>query len=173
MNFKLKEGIAILERTPQLLKDWLSGLPHNFVNNNEGPDTWSPYDVVGHLIQGEKDDWITRSQIILSGSKTPFHPFDRFAQFEHSKGKPLDELLDEFIELRKKSLDDLHALNIQESDLAKTGIHPGLGEVTLRQLLSTWVAHDLGHIVQISRTMARQYTNEVGPWTKYLSVFDR
>lgn len=173
MQFEIKEGILILERTPKLLQDWLSGLPDNFIHNNEGSDTWSPYDIIGHLIQGEKDDWIPRAKIIISGEERSFEPFDRFAQFEHSKGKSLVELLDEFRALRNENLNNLKELNIQEGDLDKTGIHPELGEVTLRQLLSTWVAHDLSHIVQISRTMARNYAEEVGPWTKYLSVFTR
>lgn len=174
MEFKLHEAIQILEKTPALLTGLLADLPEGFTHNNEGPDTWSPYDVIGHLIQGEKVDWISRAKIILSDQNDiPFEPFDRFAQFDNSKGKSLEQLLSEVAELRRDNLVSLKAMQIGENDLNKKGIHPELGETTLRQLLSTWVAHDLGHIIQITRVMAKQYTEEVGPWTKYLSLFHK
>lgn len=170
MQFKLEEGIAVLKRTPRVLDVMLRGLPEDWVRNNDGPETWSPYDVVGHLIHGEKTDWIPRVEIILNDPQRPFTPFDRSAQFKASEGKSLNQLLDEFATLRAQSVSKLKKLHLQPADLAKQGIHPEFGAVTLRQLLATWVAHDLGHIVQISRTMARQYKEEAGPWTAYLST---
>ena len=140
---------------------------------NEGENTWSPYDVVGHLIHGENTDWLPRTKIILQqGADTAFVPYDRFAQFENSKGKSLQELLSEFKILRKANIDELKYLNIGSEELKLTGIHPEFGGVTLKQLLSAWVVHDLGHIVQISRVMAKQYKEETGPWTKYLKVLN-
>lgn len=166
--------MLILERTPTVLKELLESLPEDWTAPNEGPDTWSPYDVIGHLVHGEQTDWITRTKIILEhGESRPFDPFDRFAQFEKSKGKSINELLDEFAKLRKSNLDELKSLNITESDLDKPGMHPGLGKVTLSNLLSCWVVHDLGHIAQISRVMAKQYTSEVGPWFEYLGILKK
>ncbi len=174
MEFNLNTAIEILERTPQVLATLLSGLNQEWIQNNEGPETWSPYDVMGHLIHGEKTDWITRTEIILSNNATKtFTPFDRFAQFEESKGKTVSELLNEFQNLRSKSLTTLKAKEITPEDLKKTGIHPHFGAVTLAQLLATWVAHDLGHLAQISRVMAKQYKEEVGPWRNYLPILDR
>ncbi|WP_420318696.1 DinB family protein [Ekhidna sp.] len=171
MQFNLEKSILVLERTPAVLKQLLHGLPEEWATSNEGPETWSPYDVVGHLIQGEKKDWIPRTMIILEhGEKQPFTPFDRFAQFEESKGKSLIELLEEFEKLREKNIVELKGLNITEKDLQKTGMHPGLRQVTLENLLAAWVVHDLGHIHQISRVMAKQYKREVGPWTEYMGV---
>ena len=171
MEFDLDEAMAALSRTPAALKAMLNGLPRNWVENNEGPETWSPYDVVGHLIHGERVDWIPRAKIILDhGAARPFDPFDRFAQFEESKGKTLGELLDEFAELRDRNLTILREMNISADDFGKTGQHPALGRVTLKELLATWVTHDLDHIAQIARTMAKQYATEVGPWQAFISI---
>ncbi len=171
MEFNLSHATDILQRTPQSLSILLKDLPTDWTNQNEGPDTWSPFDVIGHLIHGEKTDWIPRAKIILSDlPNKAFVPFDRFAQFENSKGKSLNDLLKEFTELRKANLETLNTMQLDEKKLAMTGIHPEFGPTTLRQLLSTWVAHDLGHIIQISRVMAKNYKDEVGPWKKYLKV---
>lgn len=174
MEFDLADGIAVLERTPSTLSTMLSALPGDWVDGDEGPDTWSPYVIVGHLNHGERTDWIPRAQIILSqGSDHRFTPFDRFAQFEESKGKSLSELLREFAELREENLGVLTGWNLSDTQLALKGEHPELGTVTLRQLLATWVAHDLGHIAQTARVMAKQYRDAVGPWRAYLPVMDR
>ncbi len=174
MKFNLAEAIPILERTPDVVTLLLSGLPESWTHQNEGPDTWSPYDIVGHFIHGEKTDWIPRAKIILEDNpdKT-FEPFDRFAQFENSKGKSLDLLLAEFARLRKENMEALKSLTVTEETLKWKGTHPELGVVNLGQLLSTWVTHDLGHIAQISRVMARQYKGEVGPWMAYIPVLSR
>ena len=174
MNFNLTNSIEILERTPQTLISLLSGINNEWIQNNEGEDTWSPFDVIGHLIHGEKPDWIARLEIILSVSETKtFAPFDRFAQFEESKGKTINELLTEFEQLRRQNLALLKSKNITLEDLQRTGIHPAFGTVTLQHLLATWVAHDLGHIAQICRVMAKQYKSEVGPWRAYLPILDK
>lgn len=165
MNFDLDRATDILSRTPRVIRELLSDLPENLIRANEGGDTWSPFDVVGHLIHGEKTDWIPRAKIILGdGEDRTFEPFDRFAQFEASEGKSVTALIDEFESLRKENLRELASMNITESDLEKTGAHPELGTVTLAELLATWVVHDLDHIVQISRTIAKQYEDDVGPW---------
>ncbi len=171
MEFNLSESIQILGKTPAVLSTLLENLTEAWIRTNEGEDTWSPYDVVGHLIHGEKTDWIPRALIILGPleDKT-FEPFERFAQFENSKGKSLRELLTEFSQLRSENLQKLKSLNIDEKALQRTGIHPEFGTVTLKQLLSAWVVHDLGHINQITRVMAKNYKNEAGPWPKYLSI---
>lgn len=170
MQFNLQKSIPILERTPSVIRGLLSGLDDEWISNNEGLETWSPYDVVGHLLHGEHSDWIARIKITMNNDGGQYVPFNRAAMFEESKGKSLPRLLDEFEDARKHNLQELKQINITEADLDKTAIHPTFGRVTLRQLLSTWVAHDLSHIVQISRTMARQYKEEVGPWQEYLSV---
>jgi hypothetical protein len=171
MDFDLEKSIEILERTPAVLQALLSGLSDEWTMQNEGPDTWSPYDIIGHLIHGEKTDWTPRMQIILSDSPDKnFIPFDRFAQYNDSKGKSLQELLDEFGELRKKNIGLLRQQHISESDLKKTGIHPTFYAVTLEQLLSTWTVHDLNHIAQAVRVMAHQYKTAVGPWTAFLKI---
>jgi hypothetical protein len=167
----LEESVAILTRTPAALNALLRDLPEAWTTATEGPGTWSPYTVIGHLIHGEKADWIPRLYIILEhGPARAFDPFDREAQFRDSKGKPLPQLLDEFSALRGESLDRLRALNLQPAQLELPGTHLALGPVTVRQLLATWTAHDLGHILQVSRVMARRYREEVGPWAEYLSV---
>lgn len=171
MNFDLNKSIEILERTPTVLENMLSGLHDDWLVTNEGSDTWSPYDVIGHLIHGEKTDWIPRMKIILSESDDKnFIPFDRFAQFTESKDKTMAQQLAEFKQLRTKNLEYLRSLHIDEAAFDKKGIHPAFGEVSLRQLLATWTVHDLNHIVQISRVMAKQYKEAVGPWVEYLKV---
>ena len=171
MDFKLNDAVALLAKTPPVLMAMLEQLPSQWINNNEGANTWSPFDVLGHLIHGEQTDWIPRAKIILEfGESRAFDVFDRLAQFEHSRGKTIDDLLTEFESLRQGSLTELKALNLTEADLQKTGTHPEFGQVTLEQLLATWVTHDLSHITQISRTMAKQYTEAVGPWRAYLSI---
>ena len=173
MQFNLTRSLEILERTPILIESYLSGLSDEWIHQNEGGNTWSPYDIVGHLIHGEKTDWIVRAKIIIyqEGDRT-FSPFDRFAQFNDSKGKSLAQLLEEFKWMRNDNLNELRAMNITEQMLDLEGIHPELGVVKLKQLLATWVAHDLGHIAQISRVMANQYKHEVGPWQAYLGIIN-
>lgn len=171
MEYQLDQAKEILRRTPGTLNALLADLPNEWVMSNEGPDTWSPYDVIGHLIHGEETGWIPRTRIILEeGEARPFDRFDRFAMFENSKGKSLTELLAEFERLRGESLRQLDELNLTPELLAKQGTHPGLGVVTLSQLLSAWVVHDLGHIRQIVRVMAKQYGEAVGPWTQFLTI---
>ena len=167
--FTLESGLEVLERTPGALRALLEGLSPIWTSATEGPDTWSPYDVVGHLIHGERTDWMARVGIILKDGGT-FHTFDRFAQFRESEGKSLAQLLDEFAAARQENLQKLRGLNLTEADLDRTGIHPKFGTVTLRQLLSTWVAHDMDHVMQISRVMGKQLKDDVGPWTEYLRV---
>lgn len=171
MEFSLEKSLEILERTPAVLTLLLQQLDAEWTSNNEGGDTWSPYDIIGHLIHGEKTDWMPRAEIILSGKpERNFVPFDRFAQFEASKGKSLQQLLLEFEALRSENLQRLRSKNLTGQDFEKTGIHPAFGEVTLSQLLATWAVHDLNHISQISRVMAKQYIEAVGPWVAYLGI---
>ena len=170
MDFDLTKGVAVLERTPDVLRSMLAGLPREWRDGTEGPETWSPYVIVGHLIHGERTDWIPRARHILAEETRPFERFDREAQFRESRGKSLRELLETFARLRRESLDALEAMHLGEADLARTGNHPELGVVTLAQLLSTWTVHDLDHVAQIVRTMAKAYGAAVGPWTAYLSV---
>jgi len=169
--FALDEATAVLARTPATLDAMLRGLPDGWIQAHEGGETWSPFDVIGHLIHGEQTDWVPRARIILEhGEARAFDKFDRFAQFELSQGRTLDSLLDEFAVLRRANLRDLAALEITEADLDRRGAHPGLGVVTLGQLLATWVAHDLDHVIQVARVLARQYSDAVGPWRAYLRV---
>ncbi len=171
MDFDLHTAVPVLTRTPAVLDALLRDLPSPWVSSTEGPDTWSPYDVVGHLIHGERADWMPRVEHLLAhGEAVPFPPFDRFAQFEASKGRSLPELLDTFRELRTDSLRRLAALGLSTADLGRTGRHPEFGRVTLGQHLATWVVHDLDHLVQIARVMGRQYAEAVGPWRKYLRI---
>ncbi|MSO62613.1 MAG: DinB family protein [Acidobacteria bacterium] len=171
MDCDLHTAVPLLSRTPEVLDVLLRDLPSAWVSRTEGPDTWSPYDVVGHLIHGERTDWMPRAEHLLAhGEAMPFPTFDRFAQFEASKGKSLPELLDTFRELRADSLRRLAALRLTTADLDRTGQHPEFGRVTLGQHLATWVAHDLDHLVQIARVMGRQYTEAVGPWRQYLRI---
>jgi hypothetical protein len=170
-EFSLTDSVAILARTPATLDALLRGLPDIWVLANEGTDTWNAFDIMGHLIVGERTDWIPRVRIILeNGEARPFDAFDRFAQSKENPDRSLDELLDEFARLRRENLVALEAFNLQPEDLNRRGKHPALGVVTLSQLLSTWAVHDLTHIHQLSRVMAHQYRDAVGPWSAYLGV---
>jgi hypothetical protein len=169
--FLLAEATARLAVTPRVLDAWLRDLSEPWTTAHEGGDTWSVFDVIGHLIHGEETDWIPRVKIILEhGDTCVFQPFDRLAPFEHSAGRTLVDRLDAFAAVRERSLQELAALHISASDLDRRGRHPQFGGVTLRQLLATWVAHDLDHISQIARVLAHQYSEEVGPWRAYLRV---
>ena len=169
----VEEATAVLERTPGALNALLRGLPDGWIVAHEGGESWSPYDVIGHLIHGERTDWIPRVRRLLEhGESLAFEKFDRFAQFDESKGKTLASLLDEFAEVRGQSLRNLAALNLTAPDLDRRGRHPAFGAVTLRQLLATWMAHDLDHVSQIARVIARQYSDEVGPWRAFLRIIN-
>jgi hypothetical protein len=169
-QFKLPEAVAVLERTPVVLSKLLDGLPDSLIRTTEGEGTWSPYDVIGHLIHGELTDWIPRANHILTGKTTPFEKFDRNAQFTASQGKSLADLLAEFARMRQQNLQTLAELKLTAADFSRPGTHPELGSVTLGQLLATWVVHDLDHIGQVARVMAKYHSSNVGPWTAYLSI---
>jgi hypothetical protein len=170
-EFSLTEAISVLSRTPATLDALLRGLPDVWVRGDEGKDTWNAFDIVGHLIYGERTDWMPRVRIVLeNGEARPFDPFDRFAQLKESQDKSLEHLLDDFARLRRENLTALLALNLQREDLARRGRHPALGAVTLSELLATWAVHDLTHVHQLSRVMAHQYRGAVGPWRAYLGV---
>jgi hypothetical protein len=172
--FDLAEAIELLRRTPRVLETWLTGLPDGWTRQNEGPGTWSPYDVVGHLVHGEKTDWLPRARHLLRhGTSVPFEPFDREAMFRDSAGKSLADLLADFARRRQESLEGLAALSLSDPDLDREGLHPELGRVTLRQHLATWVAHDLTHLGQVARVMAKLHRDAVGPWRVYLPLLDR
>ncbi len=174
MKFTLDKSLEILERTPNALISMLQGISADWTTANEGDETWSVYDIIGHLIHGEKTDWVPRTDIIISEScDKVFIPFDRFAQFENSKGRTLSELLAKFKLLRDSNVAQIRSKNLSVKNLEEKGIHPAFGEVTLSQLLSTWVVHDLNHIAQISRVMAKQYIAEVGPWKEYLGILQK
>ena len=174
MEFELAHAVDILRRTPATLNSLLRDLPEPWPVQNEGPETWSAYDVIGHLIHGEEADWIPRARIILEdGESRAFTPFNRESMFEKSKGKSIKELLDTFARLRAESLRELDELNLTPELLEKRGLHPELGGVTLSQLLATWVVHDLSHIGQIVRVMSKQYGDAVGPWKAYLPILTR
>ncbi|MES2892258.1 MAG: DinB family protein [Bacteroidota bacterium] len=171
MNFNLDRSIEILERTPAVLTALLQGISEEWTAVNEGGESWSAYAIVGHLIHGEKTDWIPRVAIILDeNADKNFDVFDRLAQFEAGKTKTLEELLVEFKSLREEGLHYLRSQHITAETLSATGTHPAFGEVSLSQLLATWVVHDLNHLAQISRVMAKQYQHEVGPWIAYLGI---
>ena len=174
MDFSLDAAVEVLTRTPSALRAMLSGLPSRWTGGNEGPDTWSPQEIVGHLIHGEETDWIPRVKVILTkGESQAFEPFDRFAQARRFAGWSLERLLDQFGELRADGVATLRGWRLTPEQLALRGRHPELGQATLSQLLASWVVHDLGHIAQISRVMAKQYTAAVGPWKAYLPVLTR
>ncbi len=174
MDFDLARGIPTLARAPQVLTALLVDLPEVWTAANDGADTWSAYDVVGHLIHGERTDWIPRARRILDkGRSVPFDTFDRTAQFAESRGKSLHDLLTEFAELRAGNVRDLEALRLTASDMRREGMHPQLGVVTMGQLLTTWVAHDLNHVGQVAEVMSRQYREAVGPWRAYLDILGR
>jgi hypothetical protein len=171
MNYDLEKSIAVLERTPATLRAMLLGLPEAWVMSNEGGDSWSPYDVVGHLVSLERSDWIPRTRTILEfGTSRDLNPVDRFAMFTESKGKSIETLLDELAQLRQESIATLRGFNLTEADFERKGRHPAFGEITLGQLLATWTVHDLNHIHQIAQTMSRQYLDAVGAWREYLLV---
>ena len=171
MEHNLEHSISLLARTPAALDALLRDLPEVWTLQNEGVDTWSPFEIVGHLIHGERTDWMPRAKIILQfGESKAFDPFDRWGQQREFQGKSLPQLLEEFARLRSENLRALRALNLQPADLARRGRHPALGAVTLSQLLAGWVVHDLTHLHQISRVMAQQYREAVGPWSAYLGV---
>jgi uncharacterized damage-inducible protein DinB len=169
-GFAIDDAIAVLKRTPASLRALLEGLPQFWIRSTEGQEAWSPYDVLGHLIHGERTDWIPRARHIMAGETRPFIPFDRNAQFQESQGKTLAELLTTFGELRRNNVEALRAMNLSDADLERKGLHPALGEVTLAQLLATWVVHDMDHLAQVARTMAKAYGEATGPWTAYLSI---
>jgi hypothetical protein len=174
MELQLGNVKEILIRTPTTLNSLLRNLPDEWTRSNEGPETWSPFDVVGHLIHAEEADWIPRARIILEEGETgTFKPFDRFAMFEKSRGRSLSELLDSFEMLRKENVISLEQMKLKPEMLERRGTHPEFGLVTLSQLLSTWAVHDLGHVGQIVRVMAKQYGEAVGPWRAYLPVLTR
>ena len=175
MKYTVEQAIEILERTPAvltaLLTALLEGLSDDWIINNEGPETFSPYDVVGHLIHGEKTDWTARAKMILEfGNTKTFERWNRVAMYEESKDKSLQQLLNEFAAIRKENIIWFTSLQLTEIDLDKKGMHPVLGDVTLRHLLSTWVVHDLTHIAQITRVMAKQYKEEMGPWPDFFRI---
>ena len=171
MAFRFNEALPVLQRTPSVLRPLLLDLPEAWISANEGPGTWTPFDVIGHLIHGERADWIPRVEHILQyGDTVPFPVFDREAMFAASKGRTLTELLDTFEELRTESLNRLAALGLTNDDLTRLGKHPEFGAVTMGQHLAAWVAHDLGHVSQVVRVMARRYSTAVGPWRAYLSI---
>lgn len=169
-GFNLDDAVAILERTPATVSALLVGVPERWARATEGDESWSPYDVVGHLIDGERTNWLPRARHILAGETRPFDPFDRTAHFTESQGKSLDELLTAFAELRRENVAALGGMNLTSADLSRTGQHPEFGEVRLAQLLATWVVHDLNHVAQIVQTMAKVYADAVGPWSVYLSI---
>ena len=174
MDFQVDEAIAILQRTPGTLAALLRGLPDGWTRSTEGADTWSAYDIVGHLLHGEEGNWIARAQMILAdGEGRPFAPFNRTAMFTKYDGYSLDQLLDAFAEARSRNLETLRALDITPEKLGLTGTHPALGKVTLSQLLSAWTVHDLNHMGQIVEVMAQQYADAVGPWKAYLAILTR
>lgn len=174
MNFDLTHALPVLERTPATFRALLGGLPEAWTTPNEGPDTFSAFDNLGHLVHLERTDWIPRARIILAqGPDRRFTPVDRFAQYQESRGKSVADLLDEFARLRAENLETLRGWGLTDREFALTGVHPEFGTVTLGELLATWVAHDLGHIAQTSRVLAKQYREAVGPWRAYLPVLDR
>jgi uncharacterized damage-inducible protein DinB len=174
VEFDLDRTRSLLVRTPGTLSAWLRDLPDAWVRQNEGPGTWSAYDIVGHLIHGERTDWIPRARIVLQqGEPKVFEPFDRFGQFQYPENESLNDRLERFSALRNESLVALDAMHLSAEQLELTGVHPELGTVTLKQLLATWAVHDLGHVAQVARVMAKGYALEVGPWTAYLSILGR
>jgi hypothetical protein len=170
-EFNVTEAVAVLTRTPETLNSLLRGLPSIWVHSNEGKDTWSAFDIMGHLVFGERSDWMPRVRILLEKGETrPFAPFDRFAQVNLNRENSLEQLLDDFACLRRDNLAELTALNLQRESLNRRGKHPALGVVTLSELLAAWAVHDLTHLHQLSRVMAHQYRDAVGPWSAYLGV---
>jgi hypothetical protein len=174
VDFQLAHALEVLERTPAALRALLGGVSEAWTAPNEGPETFSAFDNVGHLVHGERTDWIPRARIILAqGPDRRFAPYDRFAQYEESRGKTMADLLDELAALRADNLATLRGWKLGARELALEGEHPAFGRVTLAQLLATWAAHDLGHLAQVARVMAKQYRDAVGPWRQYLPIMDR
>jgi hypothetical protein len=174
MEFQLNQALEILQRTPASLDALLRGLSEDWIQNNEGGESWSPHAILGHLIHGEETDWIPRAKIILAnGESRAFEPFDRFAMLKKYRGSSLNELLDLFTTWRRKNLETLARMNLTPDKLEQRGTHPELGTVTLRQLLATWVVHDLSHLAQISRVMCKQYKSVIGPWQAYFPILHR
>lgn len=174
MNFDLDKSIELLERSPKIYKALFYDLKHNWGTIREGENSWSGYNIIGHLIHGEKTDWIARAKIILSDeAPNTFEPYDRFAQDKLYSHQSMEELLDMFETLRAENIRQLRSWKLTEADLNKTAIHPGLGQVTMRELLSTWTVHDLAHLNQATRVLARHYTHDVGPWTDYISILKK
>jgi hypothetical protein len=174
MDFDITQGIAVLERTPGTLHAMLHDLGTSWIDATEGPETWSPYVIIGHLVHAERANWIPRARSILSQSTSRrLPPYDRLAHFQESRGQSLTGLLHEFERLRAENLATLAAWRLTDTELALAGEHPEFGTVTLRQLLATWVVHDLGHIAQTARVMAKQYRDAIGPWRAYLPIVDR
>jgi hypothetical protein len=170
-EFNIDEGIALLERTPGALDALLRGLPEVWARRNEGGETWSAFDILGHLVHGERTDWLPRVRILLEhGEARAFDPFDRFAQFKESAGKQLEDLLDEFASLRRENLAALRKLDLRAEDMGRTGRHPTQGVVILSELLAAWAVHDLTHLHQLTRVMAHQYRGTVGRWSDFLGV---
>jgi hypothetical protein len=170
MNFDLQQATGLLRRTPSVLDALLRDIDPSWAAATEGPDTFSPFDVVGHLIDGEETDWIPRALLIRARADAPFAPYDRFRHRERNAGRTLNSLLDEFARLRATNLELLHSWNLSDAELDLRGLHPTLGAVTLHQLLATWVVHDLGHVAQVTRVMAKHYRNDVGPWKQFLPI---
>ena len=174
MQFQLQQAKEILRNTPLVVRSMLTGLSDDWISNNYGPETFNPFDVVGHLIHGDREDWISRTRVILEhGTSREFDPFDRYAMYEESRGKSIAVMLDEFEQIRQQKLQELDDLGITDEQLLLEGSHPALGEVTLEQLLSTWVTHDLNHIHQIAKCLAWQYKENIGPWREYITFVDR
>ncbi len=174
MDYQYEQAVEILRRTPATLTALLRGLPAVWTTSTAGPDTWSTYDIVGHLLHGDETDWIARARIILEhDERRPFDSFNRTAMFEKYQGSSLDELLAAFAQARANNLATLSELRITPEQLTRTGAHPALGTVTLSQLLATWVVHDLNHIGQVVEVMSRQYAEAVGPWRAYLAILTR
>ena len=173
MPFDQRSAVLVLARTPAVVRALLHGLPDAWLEANEGPETWSPRDILGHFVHGEDTDWITRARMILQRAPEPFPPFDRFAQFQRFAGVPIPELLDRFAARRRENLAELERFGIGPEELAFRGVHPTFGSVTLEELLATWVVHDLNHIGQLCRVLAKQYRDEVGPWKQFLPILTR
>jgi hypothetical protein len=171
--FNVERSFEVLQRTPATLRTLLDGLSDFWTSSNYGPDTFSPFDVVGHLIHAERTNWMTRARLILAGDRSPFPPFDRYAMYKASKGQSMSDLLETFATLREKNIEDLRALNVKPAELERRGTHPDFGPVTLAQLLATWVVHDLNHLHQIAKSMAFQYRDAVGPWRAFLSILPK
>lgn len=174
MIFRIDDAVPVLARTPRVVSAMLEGTPTMWLHQNEGGDSWTPFEVLGHLIHGERTDWIPRARIILEkGEGEAFKPFDRSAHLTEFRGREVSELCRLFADLRLQNLKTLDELHLTEPDLGRRGVHPALGPVTMRDLLATWVTHDLGHIAQIARVMAKQYRAEVGPWLEYIPILSR